>query len=106
MRDGLNGSAVQERLSLVLGVGLPRGALHLCEERSRWQAHSANADPRSNEDRRNEGVRVFSLHFLTPVSSNYTIDRWMHIRNTKVKDEATAQKEILRETCRDLGRPR
>ena len=35
MRDGLNGSAVQERLSLVLGVGLPRGALHLCEERSR-----------------------------------------------------------------------
>tara|TARA_Y100001934_G_C12381517_1_gene792705 strand:- start:4251 stop:5276 length:1026 start_codon:yes stop_codon:yes gene_type:complete len=53
---------------------------------------SADADPGSTEDRRDEGIRVFALHFLTPVSGNYTIDRWMHIRNTKVKDEATAQK--------------
>ena len=53
---------------------------------------SADADLQSSEDRRHEGIRMFALHFLTPVTSGYTIDRWMHIRNIDVGDEAVAQK--------------
>lgn len=43
-----------------------------------------------NEDQRDEGVRIFALHFLTPVNEHYTIDRWMHIRNAAVNDEAAS----------------
>ena len=42
------------------------------------------------EDERDKGVRVFALHFITPVSANYTIDRWMHLRNTALDDEDAA----------------
>lgn len=35
-----------------------------------------------DEDLRDEGVRVFALHLLTPVDERTTIDRWMHVRNT------------------------
>lgn len=52
---------------------------------------SADADPDSTQDRRHEGVRMFALHFLTPVAANHTIDRWMHIRNTRVGDEEFAR---------------
>jgi len=51
---------------------------------------SADAIPGSGEDRRHEGIRMFALHFLTPVTANETIDRWMHIRNTHVGDDAVA----------------
>ena len=51
---------------------------------------SADAVPASIEDRRFEGIRMFALHFLTPVSERETIDRWAHIRNTHVGDKTVA----------------
>lgn len=36
---------------------------------------------------RNDGVRIFALHFLTPIDATTTIDRWMHIRNTATDDD-------------------
>ena len=44
------------------------------------------------EHRRHEGCQIYALHFMTPVSRNYTIDRWMHIRNTAVGDTAVSEK--------------
>ncbi len=41
-------------------------------------------------DSRDQGVRIFALHFLTPVNNGYTIDRWMHIRNRAIDDEQAA----------------
>ena len=49
-----------------------------------------DAIPGSTEDRQGEGIRLFALHFLTPVSERETIDRWAHIRNTHIGDEAVA----------------
>ena len=43
-------------------------------------------------DRRHEGCQIYALHFMTPISKNYTIDRWMHIRNTAINDDAVATK--------------
>jgi len=40
---------------------------------------------------RDKGVRIFALHFLTPVNEHYTIDRWMHIRNAAVGDEDASE---------------
>ncbi|MGD1885296.1 MAG: Rieske 2Fe-2S domain-containing protein [Paracoccaceae bacterium] len=42
------------------------------------------------EDERHRGVRVFALHFVTPVNEHHTIDHWMHLRNTAVGDEAAS----------------
>ena len=39
---------------------------------------------------RDQGVRVFALHFLTPVRAGYTIDRWVHVRNISIDDEAVS----------------
>ena len=36
-------------------------------------------------------LQIFALHFLTPVTHNYTIDRWMHIRNTAIGDKTVAK---------------
>ncbi len=48
------------------------------------------------EDDRDKGVRIFALHFLTPVTQDYTIDRWMHLRNAAVGDaEASAQMDAM-----------
>lgn len=44
------------------------------------------------EDERNRGVRVFALHFVTPVNENYTIDHWMHLRNAAVGEDAASSK--------------
>ena len=59
---------------------------------------SADADLQSTEDRRHEGIRMFALHFLTPVTANTTIDRWMHMRNIDVGNEDMDHKldEIFR----------
>lgn len=43
------------------------------------------------EERRNEGVRVFALHFLTPVDETNTIDRWMHLRNIATEDKDVSE---------------
>jgi phenylpropionate dioxygenase-like ring-hydroxylating dioxygenase large terminal subunit len=45
---------------------------------------------------RDQGVRIFALHFVTPVREDYTIDHWMHLRNTSLGDEtASAQMDAL-----------
>ncbi|KPQ21807.1 MAG: vanillate O-demethylase monooxygenase subunit [Rhodobacteraceae bacterium HLUCCA24] len=44
------------------------------------------------EDDRDAGVRIFALHFMTPVTEDYTIDRWMHLRNTAVESEEASQR--------------
>jgi len=51
---------------------------------------SADVALKLPEEDRNKGVRIFALHFLTPVNEHYTIDRWMHIRNAAVGDEAAS----------------
>lgn len=53
---------------------------------------SADVAEKLDEDDRDKGVRVFALHFLTPVNDHYTIDRWMHIRNRAVDDETAGGK--------------
>ena len=51
---------------------------------------SADAALELPEDERDKGVRIFALHFVTPVTEHYTIDHWMHVRNTAVGDEAAS----------------
>lgn len=51
---------------------------------------SADAAARLEEDERDKGVRVYALHFLTPVDDQTTIDRWMHLRNRNVGDETVS----------------
>jgi len=53
---------------------------------------SAAVEAKLPENERDSGVRIFALHFLTPVNEHYTIDRWMHIRNAAIDDEAASQK--------------
>lgn len=48
---------------------------------------SAPTEMQIAEDDRDSGNRVFALHFMTPVSETYTIDRWMHLRNTAIETE-------------------
>lgn len=48
---------------------------------------SAPVEANLSEDDRGKGVRIFALHFLTPVGPDHTIDRWMHIRNSAIDDE-------------------
>ena len=43
------------------------------------------------EDRRQDGVRVFAIHLLTPVSETETIDRWMHLRNVRIDDPSVGE---------------
>ncbi|MBX2838648.1 MAG: aromatic ring-hydroxylating dioxygenase subunit alpha [Gammaproteobacteria bacterium] len=57
---------------------------------------SADAKLNLPEEQRNRGVRIFALHFLTPVNEHYTIDRWLHIRNTAIDDKtATEQMDAM-----------
>ena len=57
---------------------------------------SADAALNLPEENRGEGVRIFALHFVTPVTEDYTIDHWMHLRNTAVGDhEASAQMDAM-----------
>ena len=39
-----------------------------------------------NEDDRDRGMRIFALHFLTPIDATTTVDHWMHIRNAALDD--------------------
>lgn len=52
---------------------------------------SADVSAQLQEDQRDEGIRIFALHFLTPVDEHYTIDRWMHLRNAAVGDEQASE---------------
>ncbi len=52
---------------------------------------SSDAKLNLPEEERDKGVRIFALHFLTPVTADYTIDRWMHLRNAAVGDEEASK---------------
>ena len=61
---------------------------------------SADVAANLNEDERDQGVRIFALHFITPIGPNYSIDRWMHIRNSAVGDEAAStQMDVMFQTA-------
>ncbi len=47
---------------------------------------SAATEEALGEAERDRGVRLFALHFLTPVSETRTIDHWMHLRNIGLDD--------------------
>ena len=49
------------------------------------------------EDERNRGVRVFAIHFVTPINEDETVDHWMHIRNTAAEQSANAKIDGLLE---------
>ncbi len=51
---------------------------------------SADAALELPEEDRDKGVRIFALHFVTPVTEDYTIDHWMHLRNTAIGDAAAS----------------
>jgi vanillate O-demethylase monooxygenase subunit len=53
---------------------------------------SADSDLQLQEQDREQGMRIFALHFLTPVSATHTIDRWMHLRNRATDDDAVGDK--------------
>jgi len=53
---------------------------------------SADSKEKIEENERHLGTQIFALHFLTPVSANYTIDRWMHLRNVAVGDDSVSVK--------------
>ena len=44
------------------------------------------------EDERGRGVRIFAVHLMTPVTATYTIDRWLHVRNTATGTPGVAEK--------------
>ena len=59
---------------------------------------SIETEAQCPEDERDKGVRVFALHFVTPVNDHYTIDHWMHLRNAAVgQDEASSKIDGLLE---------
>lgn len=47
---------------------------------------SADAALAISADERDRGVRLFALHFLTPVDGTTTVDHWMHLRNIALDD--------------------
>ena len=53
---------------------------------------SADTSLNLAEDDRDAGVRIFALHFVTPVTEDYTIDHWMHLRNTAVGDSEASER--------------
>ena len=53
---------------------------------------SIDSKEQIEENQRHLGTQLFALHFLTPVSINRTIDRWMHLRNVAVGDETASAK--------------
>ncbi len=53
---------------------------------------SAAVEDELTEEDRDNGVRIFAIHFLTPVDAANTIDRWMHVRNTATNDAAVSAK--------------
>ena len=51
------------------------------------------------EKDRSDGVRVFAIHFVTPVNDDETIDHWMHLRNTAAEESASDKIDSLLETA-------
>ncbi len=42
---------------------------------------SAEADAIADPEQRDEGLRIFACHFITPVDDHACIDHWLHVRN-------------------------
>ena len=53
---------------------------------------SIDTKEKINANKRHLGTQIFAIHFLTPVSKNQTIDRWMHIRNVALGDDFVSEK--------------
>ena len=53
---------------------------------------SADSSLALSDEDRDQGVRIFALHFMTPLDAEHTIDRWMHVRNTAIGDNAVSKK--------------
>ncbi len=53
---------------------------------------SIDAEAHISESSRSEGVQIYALHFLTPVNQTYTIDWWMHVRNTALDDDTAGDR--------------
>jgi phenylpropionate dioxygenase-like ring-hydroxylating dioxygenase large terminal subunit len=47
------------------------------------------------EEARDQGVRIFAIHFVTPVNEHETIDHWMHLRNREPGEEVSAQMDAM-----------
>ena len=52
---------------------------------------SIDSTKKCAEEDRGEGVRIFAVHFVTPVAEDYTIDYWMHLRNFEQGNEAVSK---------------
>ena len=46
----------------------------------------------ATEDDRHEGVRLYAMHFLTPVSGTETVDHWAHSRNIGLDDPGIGER--------------
>ena len=53
---------------------------------------SAATEAALPEEERGKGVRIWALHFLTPVDQHRTIDYWMHIRNAAIGVEGVEER--------------
>ncbi|MEO3431338.1 aromatic ring-hydroxylating dioxygenase subunit alpha [Pelagibius sp. CAU 1746] len=53
---------------------------------------SAATEEAIGEAERDRGLRLFALHFLTPVSETRTVDHWMHLRNIALDDEEMGER--------------
>lgn len=51
------------------------------------------------EEQRDGGVRIFAIHFVTPVNDEETVDHWMHLRNTAPDNDAGSKIDNLLETA-------
>lgn len=48
------------------------------------------------EEERDRGMRIFAIHFVTPVDEHNTVDHWMHIRNREVgRDDVSEQMDAV-----------
>ena len=51
------------------------------------------------EETRDRGVRIFAIHFVTPIDEERTVDHWMHVRNTAPGAEASGKMDAMFRTA-------
>ena len=56
---------------------------------------SIDVGERCAEEDRDRGVRIFAIHFVTPVREGVTVDHWMHLRNTAPGPEASERMDAM-----------
>ncbi len=48
------------------------------------------------EDERDRGMRIFAIHFVTPVNEHHTVDHWMHLRNHELgRDDVSTDMDAV-----------